>query len=201
MTGDKGNVNPHGEIGVDAVALTIVTDQTECGTNNTIATLPLTDTFDAGKLAFVSSVPASSSYASTSTPYANTGIVRWDNLGPLAGGQTRDVVVTMRALDPLGSSIVVTNTATVTNATYASGRPLHGAEDEVPVTIYPTGIISGVIWSDSAGTSGTWTDQTGYDGTDYFLANAEVTLWACLLRCHRRALLPTHAHYQGLQWQ
>jgi hypothetical protein len=171
LEGNKGNVNTSvAEIGVDAVALVITTDQTECGGSDTIATLPLSDTYNADKLQFVSAEPPVDATSTSNSPYANTGILTWSNLGPLYAGQSKEVTVVFKALEPTGANEVVTNTATVTGAQYLGGKPVHDAEDDAPVEIIATGTIGDVVWHDQAPLG---TQDVGEPGIPYVV----VELW------------------------
>jgi hypothetical protein len=97
--------------------------------------LPLTDTFNAAQLEFVSADPAQTSVNTGGTsPYANTGTIYWNNLGPLYAGGTETVTVTFRVKDgTFGQTL--TNTATVNNAFFSNGKPTNDAEDDAVTTI------------------------------------------------------------------
>jgi uncharacterized repeat protein (TIGR01451 family)/fimbrial isopeptide formation D2 family protein len=86
---------------------------------HTLTEVPLTDTFDAAVLQYVSAVPT----ATTATP----GQLVWANAtGPLAIGQAADVVVTFVAIASTGS----TSTTNIVSATAAAGS----VSTRMPVT-------------------------------------------------------------------
>jgi uncharacterized repeat protein (TIGR01451 family) len=172
-----------GDLGIDAVSFVITTDET-CGggLSDTLNPVPLSDTFDATLLQFVSADPSQNSVSSGgATPYANTGTINWNNIGPLYAGQTKEITVTFKGLDPGATAQTITNTATVTNAYFATGEPANGGQDDAVTTITQTGLISGVVWSDIAPTG--WQPNTaslpGYDAGDSFIPGVTVTLFAC----------------------
>jgi uncharacterized repeat protein (TIGR01451 family) len=147
---DQGSTSPYGDIGVDAAALIITTDQPCGGPNDTIAVLPVTDTYDADKLRFVSAMPPEDSLYTTNTPYLNTGVISWTNLGPLDAGQIKQLTLLFEALEPPnGVSTTLTNTVGVSGALYANGRPVHQASDWVTNTVLGTGSIGDTVWNDS----------------------------------------------------
>ena len=118
---------------------------------------PLTDIYDADRLEFVSaSIPATST-TFTTTPYSNTGVLNWANLGPIpAGGGSATVTVTFRALEPPDSnndgendSATTTNSAQSTGGFFLDGFASNNTTDTATVTVDPTGSITGVVWADS----------------------------------------------------
>jgi hypothetical protein len=138
-----------GTLFVDAVGLRITTSGGCGGPAGTIDPLPLTDSYDADKLEFVSAIPAESATGTAVTPYANTGTISWDNLGPLHAGGTQTVQVTFRVLEPAGNAATDTiNYAAVNGATFSNGRPTNQPTDSAPVDIEPTGSIGDTIWND-----------------------------------------------------
>lgn len=175
--GGGGGVS--GDIGLDAAAYILTTDRMTCGgLEDTIATLPLTDTFDASKLRFLYADPPQTGLRYTTSPYANTGVINWADLGPLYAGQTRAVRVIFEGLEPAGASTTLTNTAVVTHATFASGREVHRASDSVTSTLYATYALTGVVWSDVDADG--WINPNGYEATDGRVPGAKVTLQACV---------------------
>jgi len=154
---------------LDAMGFRVTTNQICAPTPaTTINPLPLTDTYEAGKLQFVSAVPP----VDSSTPL---GTLTWNNLGPIYPGGTAQVLVTFRALGPGG--VNVTNTATVNAAKFANGRSANSGTSAVTVPINPTGSISGVVWNDL--NSNGWIATNGFEGTDTRIPGATVTLFGC----------------------
>lgn len=160
---------------IDAMGFRVTTNQICAPTPaTTINPLPLTDTYDPSKLQFVSASPPVDSSAPV-------GTLTWNNLGPLYPGGTVQVMVTFKALQPTTSPVNASNTATVNAARFANGTPANTGIATATVPLIATGSISGVVWSD-VGTLG-WVGGvggTGYQaGTDRFVPNATVALWAC----------------------
>ncbi|MBN1218722.1 MAG: DUF11 domain-containing protein, partial [Anaerolineae bacterium] len=164
---------------LDAIGFRVTTDET-CGSpSDTLNPVPLTDVFDASLLEFVSADPPHTSIGSGSTPYGNTGIINWNNIGPLHAGGTEEIIVTFRGLDPGVTPKPLTNTAQVQNAYFATGEPANDDEDDAVTTITATGSISGVVWSDP--NINGWQSPVGYEsGTDFFIPNVTVVLHQCI---------------------
>jgi hypothetical protein len=138
--GDKGSDNQPGDIGLDAAALIITTDEPCLGANDTIAVLPMTDTYDADKLRFISAAPPEDSVCTTDTPYTKTGVISWTNLGPLYAGQVKHLTLLFETLEPPnGVSTTVNNTVAVAGALYVNGRPVHDATLVLTTTTTITG--------------------------------------------------------------
>lgn len=163
-TGTPAN---RGDIGLDAIAFVITTDQLCGGAATTITELPLTDTYDATYLEFVSAAPPPSSQ----TP----GMITWDNLGPLYAGGSKTVTVVFRALATVASTV---NTATSINGQFGTGRPVNDASDTASVSINAPGSIAGVVWAES-NAANQWTGLTGYDGADSRIPGVTMQLYGC----------------------
>jgi len=168
VVGDKGAGT--GDINLDAAGFIITTDQDCSDPGQVINPLPLTDTYESASMEFVSANPPISN---TTTP---TGTLNWSNLGPLYPGQTKVVTVTFRAL---AIDMDVTNVASTTTATFATGRPTNPASDSQPAQIHGPRGISGVVWIDSDADG--WRATNGAEATDGILPNVRVRLEACLL--------------------
>lgn len=161
-----------GPLHVGALGLRITTNQLCGGSSSTVDPLPLTDSYDADKLEFVSATPAESATGTAVTPYANTGTISWNNLGPLHAGGTQTVQVTFRVLEPAGNAATDTiNYAAVNGATFSNGRPTNQPTAQAPVAINPTGSLSGVVWNDNGPTNG------NIDGSEQGIAG--VTVYLC----------------------
>lgn len=186
VEGNAAGGNPNGEMSLDAAAYIITTDMICNDPDATINPLPLVDTYDADKLQFVSASPTASSVTTGGvSPYANTGTISWDNLGPLYAGQTTSVTVTFLALEPPdidfdgeNDPTTITNTAAVLNATFTNGRPTNQITDTVTATLNPTGSIGDTIWNDNGGPAGTGTGSNGVqDGDEQGIPG--VTVYLC----------------------
>jgi protocatechuate 3,4-dioxygenase beta subunit len=160
---------------LDSLGFRITTDQ-NCGDiEGTIDPLPLIDTFEADKLEFVSA----SVMPNSVTTAGNTGTISWDNVGPLHAGQTKTIEVTFLALEPAGNvATTVTNEAEVTGATFSNGRPVNDAWDDETIGLEPTASISGVVWNDNGGPSGSGTGSDGIQNGDEE-GIAGVTVYIC----------------------
>ena len=144
LVGNKGGgAGASGDIGLDAAAFLVTTDQQCGGPENTIFTLPLTDTYDANRLQFVSASPAQT--------LTGTGVITWDDLGPLYPGQIKNVTLVFKSLDPGAASITTTNYVTASGAIFSSGRPVNNASDTAVVTVTRTAKIGDFIWLDLDG--------------------------------------------------
>ena len=169
---------------LDAIGFRVTTDAI-CGgdLNNIMGTVPLTDTYDADLLQFSSADPTADNVSFTASPYANTGVLNWTNVGPIDGQETKMITVTFTALEPPGNvSTPVTNTASIRNAKFLDGSPANDDDDDEPATIIPTGSIAGTLWSEGSGGSSGWINATaGYEsGIDLFIPNATVELYGCI---------------------
>jgi hypothetical protein len=173
---DKGTGNVHGDFAVDAVAVKITTDRDDCGgPSDVIMTLPLTDTYDADLMTFVSAVPAPTNDYTTGAPNSTIGYITWDDLGPLYPGGSKTVEVTFRVLEPSVDGSANINTAEVTNAYFADSTPTNDDSDTAEVS---RSSISGRVWSDVSPIG--WDNAiTGYSGADTFVPNVDVTLYGC----------------------
>lgn len=162
---------------LDGMGFQITTEGGCGGPAGTIDPLPLTDSYDADKLEFVSATPAESATGTAVTPYANTGTISWDNLGPLHAGGTQTVQVTFRVLEPAGNAATDTiNYAAVNGATFSNGRPTNQPEDNAPVDIEPTGSIGDTIWND-LNSNGSQDGEPGLPGVTVRLtASTDVTI-------------------------
>jgi hypothetical protein len=105
----------------------------------TIDPLPLTDTFDPARLAYVSSsLPPTS---------VSGGTITWNNAGPLNPGARKTITVVFRARTT-ATTVNTTNTATSTGATFVSGRPANTATSNIAVTVIPRGQIGDFVFWD-----------------------------------------------------
>ncbi len=178
LQGNRGTGSPTGkEYYVDAIGFLIETTSGCGGTDSTVDPLPLTDSYDADKLEFVSATPTESATGTAVTPYANTGTISWDNLGPLHAGGTKTVQVTFRVLEPAGNAATDTiNYAAVNGATFSNGRPTNQPTAQAPVDIEPTGSIGDTIWNDLDG-NGSQNGEPGLAGVLVSLtASTDVTI-------------------------
>lgn len=129
-----------------------LTYQVPCSSaDRTLATVPLTDTYNADQLRFVSASPINDATYSQATPYANTGVISWTNLGPIYPGGSKTLTVTFKALEPAAITQTVINTATVRSATYGSGRRANDGVADVSRSVSRTTSIGDFVWRDLNG--------------------------------------------------
>ncbi|MFM8321603.1 MAG: SdrD B-like domain-containing protein, partial [Chloroflexota bacterium] len=170
LIGDKGGSSgTSGDIELDAAGFIIgSTGGGSCGgQQQTIVSLPLTDTYDAARLQFVSaSLAPNSTVTGLTTPYANTGRLGWANAGPLYAGQTKIIYVTYTALANTGvTPLNTTNTALVRQPLFGSGKPANTPPDSAaPVSIYPAGSVGDLVWYDANGNGSPETSEAGLPG-------------------------------------
>ncbi|MCB8925923.1 MAG: DUF11 domain-containing protein [Ardenticatenaceae bacterium] len=177
--GDK-ETNADGEwLLVDAIGVRITNDGSSC-TNFTSDTIlnpvPLSDSYDPTQLSFIAAdvVPTAVN--------SGSGIITWNNVGPLAPGETKTINLTFEALEPAGNLVeTLTNTAVINNATFINGQPANDATDDAVTTLNPTGSIAGTIWSEGSGGSTTgWNGVTGWEaGLDLKVPEVTVYLYGC----------------------
>ncbi|MCB0225521.1 MAG: hypothetical protein KDI02_17665, partial [Anaerolineae bacterium] len=166
-------------LNIDAMGFRVTIDQ-PCLPDpaDTLNPVPLSDNFNADLLEFVSADPPQTTVTTGGTsPYGNTGLIEWTNIGPIGAGETKEITLTFKGLDPGATGQTLTNTAVVSNAYFASGERANGGADDAVTTINPTGSISGVVWSD-ANNNG-WQSTTGYDSSDFRIPGVTVTLYVC----------------------
>ncbi len=181
ISGTKGNASIKGTIGVDAAMYVITTDRTDCGQEGVIATLPVTDTYDADLLEFVAADPPASAVVVKGTAPNSTGTITWTNVGPLYPGEANSILVTFKALATIASP-GTTNYAAVRNAKFDTGRPVNQVEDSAQAYIQTPSSIAGTIWADTDedGWTGTSPNMTSKESGEAGIPNVEVELWACV---------------------
>ncbi len=170
---------------LDAMGIRVTTDQNcEAGTSTTLSPVPLRDSYDTGSFDFVSASPTPNSVNTA------TGIILWNDVGPILPGSTQTVTVTMRAKNISGtrtgscggSSPPTTNSTCnwaeggygTNHVLYADGRTANDASSNINVGINGKGEIHGSVWKDT-NVDG-WPDNDG----EPRLPNITVTLWGCV---------------------
>ncbi|MFM1770300.1 MAG: hypothetical protein RJA22_2829, partial [Verrucomicrobiota bacterium] len=135
---------------------------------NSLSPLPLTDTYDATKLQYVS--------ASQPPTSVSPGLITWADVGPVNGGARKTITVTFLVLEPPNSDAdaapdptTTLNTATSTGARFVSGLAANSDSGQVLVAIDPRGQIGDFVWWD-ANTNGV------YDTGDFPLAGVQMLL-------------------------
>ncbi|MBL4659474.1 MAG: hypothetical protein JKY19_03890, partial [Alcanivoracaceae bacterium] len=163
---------------IDAVSLRITTD---CGggsgtfdINKTLSPVPLTDSFDATYLQYVSSNPVADSFDNV------TGSIVWNDVGPLNPNTSRTIEVVFMTQLPGGvAQVGVVNTAFSNTTTFANGLSANTATDTALVDIDLRLKISGTIWNDLLGSVAGWSGAIGYEGADTFVPRVELNLYQC----------------------
>ncbi|HEX6100031.1 MAG TPA: SdrD B-like domain-containing protein [Thermoanaerobaculia bacterium] len=170
---------------LDALGIRITTDQDcEAGPSTTLSPVPLQDSYDTGSVAFVSATPAPSSINTA------TGVLQWNDVGPITAGSSTTVNVTMRALNITGSRVGTCGVASppTLNSTcnwaetafganhvmYLDGRQANDGSSKIAVTFQGKGEIRGTVWKDT-NVDG-WAIDVGEPG----LPNVTVTLFGCV---------------------
>ena len=169
---------------VDALGFRVTSSYSCSGaSSSSITPLPVTDTYDADLLQFVSASPAITGQSFTNTPYANTGVLSWNDVGPLNAGQNTTISVTFTALEPPDNdadgendSTTLTNTGTTTGATFSDGTPLNDATDDAISTLDPAGSLAGTVWNDNGFGGGTAADGT-QNGSEQGIIGVTVQLF------------------------
>ena len=147
LTVNRGGT-PTGGIYLDAAGWRL-TYQVPCSSvDRPLASVPLTDTYNAAQLRFLSATPINNTTYTQTTPYANTGVVSWTNVGPIYPGGSKVITVTFKALEPGAITQTVINTATVRNATYGNGRRANDGTDDATSPVTRTTSIGDFVWRD-----------------------------------------------------
>ncbi len=168
--------NPPGHLDLDAAGFLVTSDQT-CGSpDDMIAHLPLSDTYDPVQLEFVSASPQESQVSS--------GIITWNELGPLYAGQTKVVTVVFRALEPPDNDsdgendpAMVNNCGISQGATFGDGSLVNHASDCESSNVNPTGTVGDTVWNDNGFGGGTANNGL-QDGGEAGIPGVTVQLWS-----------------------
>lgn len=142
------------------------------GINTTISTLTLTDDYDPTRFTFVS---ASQNPSSVDT---GTGLITWNNIGPLNGGVTERITVTFRVLEPVENvqQLNVQNVAAITTAIMANGSPTNLDTDTATVTVNPTANIGDLIWNNTDGDAVQDAGEGGITGVQVQLVSGTLVI-------------------------
>lgn len=170
---------------LDAFGLRVTTDKAcQASNSTTLGSVPLQDSYDTGSFDYVSADPAPTSVNTA------TGVIRWDNVGPISPGTTRVVTVNLRARN---MSVTRTGSCGATpppaansacnwaetaygskNVTYADGRLANDAIGKIAVNIAAKAELHGVVWKDSNNDG--WPNNDG----EPLLPNVILSLYACV---------------------
>ncbi len=150
-----------------AVASTLPSDAcTNIDPLTTLNPVPLSDTYDPNQLEFVSASVMPDVVDGGSSPASLT----WNNIGPICGSTSEIIEVTFRAKAPTAPATggeIVTNTASVTGATFAGGIPANDDTDTADATLQPAGSIGDLITNSNTG--------AGIPGIMVYLCSGTVT--------------------------
>ncbi|HEY4724246.1 MAG TPA: SdrD B-like domain-containing protein, partial [Anaerolineae bacterium] len=138
-------------LNVDSMGWRVTVQEACSSSDRTIATVPLTDTYNADQLRFLSASPINNTTYTQTTPYTNTGVVSWTNVGPIYPGGSKLITVTFKALEPSVISETFINTATVRGATYGNGRRANDGSDDATSPVSRTTSIGDFVWRDLDG--------------------------------------------------
>lgn len=170
---------------IDAMGIRVTTDQPcEAGTSTTLSPVPLQDSYDAGTMAFVSASPMPDSINTA------TGVLQWNDVGPILPGGTASVTVTMRPYNRTGvlvgtcgaSSPPALNSAcnwaetafSTKSVLYSDGRAANDGSSKIAVSIQGKGEIRGTLWRDTNADG--WPNNDGEPA----IPSVAVTLWGCV---------------------
>ncbi len=165
---------------LDAIGIRVSTDVAcVASSSSTLSPVPLQDTYDPNRFTFISATPPPSSVNTA------TGVITWNDLGPILPGTSASVTVTYRAKDITGSvtgNCGVTpdacNSATTSfganHVYYADGRLANDDSDSIAVSIVGKGELRGSVWSDTNNDG--WADNDG----EPRLPGVGLTLYGCV---------------------
>ncbi|MBA4386563.1 MAG: hypothetical protein C0404_01200 [Verrucomicrobia bacterium] len=158
----------------DAAALRITTSWS--GSSDPVQTLdpvPLTDTYNASNLQFVS---ASVTPTSVETN-GYLGTLSWDDVGPVYPGSSANISVTFKTLAPLNvaTSGIATNTASVVGATYATGKPANSDTGSATVAVLQAGEVGDYVWWDLNTNGVKDVSEGGIPGVSVVLYSTNIT--------------------------
>ena len=127
---NKTIVSPTGRPAVVGESIVFALTVTNSG-DVTLTTVPVTDTYDATSISFVSAVPA----ANSSAP----GVITWNNVGPLAPGEIATINATFTAVLPTSTTGSETNTVVASPTTPPDEPPVPPRTNEVPYDVDTVG--------------------------------------------------------------
>lgn len=134
--------------------------------------VPLYDDYNPAELEFISASP------SPSAVNTSTGLISWNNVGPVNPGITESVTLTFKALsDGSNTSVTADNEARVVDPKFANGIAANNDTSTATITVAATGSLSGYIWNDGDGDG--WIGANGSEVGESLLAGVTVTLHAC----------------------
>jgi len=141
--------------------------------NITLNPVPVTDDYDPARLEYVSANPP------PDTVNTSTGLITWNNIGPINGQTEKYITVNFKAKEPsnLVTGDTTNNIAFVSNAYFANGDPASNTADTTGVRIVRSGSIAGYVWSDTNGNG--WQSPNGYQTGEPFIPNVKMVLHSC----------------------
>jgi len=170
FTTNKPTGNNAADFFLDSVELRITVTQ-----SNTLTTVPLTDTYNADELEFVSAVPAPDS----TNVSGSVGTLSWDNVGPIEPGDFTEVTVNFIAKPLPGvNPIITTDTASVTGAEFENGDPANDGEASAETEILPTASIGDTIFVDTNRSGSQDVGEPGIPGVTVELLDSSNTVIA-----------------------
>ena len=96
----------------------------------------------------MTATPPQTTRYTQATPYPNTGVISWTNVGPIYPGGSKLITVTFKVLEPSAITQTFINTATVYGGQYGNGRPTNDARDDATSPVSRTTSIGDFIWRD-----------------------------------------------------
>jgi uncharacterized repeat protein (TIGR01451 family) len=139
----------------------------------TLNPVPVTDDYDPARLEFESASPPPDVVNTT------TGLLTWNNVGPINGQTSKFITVNFKAKEPgnLVSGDSTVNVANVNNAYFANGDPASNSTSSSGVRIVRSGSIAGFVWSDTNANG--WQSPNGYQSGEPFIPNVKMVLHTC----------------------
>lgn len=154
LTAQKGGGPDGGSALLDAAGFLIQSDST-CGDAldvNTLTPVPLTDTYDASRLRFISATLDPDSMSTNRSAPDQSGWLYWNDIGPIYPGGSKSVTVQFELLEGVNNGAYrMTNRTYVTDAMFLSGSPANSATAQVGSIVYPSGTIGDFVWRDING--------------------------------------------------
>jgi len=122
---------------LDAVGFRVGSTQ-----STTLGTVPVTDTYNADELTFVSATPS----PDATSVSGSDGTLTWNNIGPIAPGGSSSITVNFTAA--ASTSLTTTNRLSVTGALFENGDPANEGEDAADTLLIPGADIGDTIYFD-----------------------------------------------------
>jgi len=156
-----GGAGSSGDLGLDGAAFIITTDEVCGDPTDTLNPVPVVDTYNSTELEFVSANPPISSKSEVGPGSTLT----WNNVGPLASGETQQINVVFKVLTPVSPfPDVFNNAAESSTAKYLDGRDTNDVSDDVDADVFEAYTIGDYVWFDADGDGNQEAGEPGLAG-------------------------------------